>query len=251
MGETSIEIRHLLDLQARAEKNGTYTYSGFLSLAEQDELLRAVGQCALPSLNFYGGFDGAERKIAVFGSEKDFGYPPEYPVRVIRIDPVSEKYGEELSHRDYLGAILSLGIDRSLTGDIPVDGKHAFCLCLDTAADFLCENLKEVRHTAVRAAAVTGNIPDLRPRLAELRLNIPSERLDCIVAGLTKLSRAKADELFKKQLVFVNSRIIEDGSKKPKPGDVINVRGFGKAQYQGIDGESKKGRLYVVLQKYM
>jgi len=249
--ETPIETRHLLDLRERAERYGTYTFSGFLSLAEQDELLRAAGPGPGAYLKLYGGFEGAERKIAVFGSEKDFGFPPEYPVRAVRIDPVSEKYGEDLSHRDYLGAILALGIDRSLTGDIAVDGKHALLICLDTALPFLLDNLREVRHTAVRLTEAPADIPDLKPKLTELRINVPSERLDCIVAGLTKLSRAKAEELFRRQLVFVNSRLIEDGSKKLKEGDVLNVRGFGKAIYRGIDGESKKGRLYVVLEKYI
>ena len=251
MNEQDRKLRHLLDLAGQAERYGTYTYSGFLSLAEQDSLLRFPDRPLSVPLRFFGGFEGAERKIAVFGSEKDLGFPPAYPVKVLRIDPLSEKYGEELSHRDYLGAVLALGIDRSVTGDILVDGKRAWLLCLDTASDFLKENLAEVRHTSVKLTEVSGDVPELQPKLQTLRVNIASERLDAVVSAFTKLSRAKALELFRRQLVFVNSGLQTDGSKKPKPGDVLNVRGFGKAIYEGIDGESKKGRLYAVLKKYV
>ncbi len=241
--------RHLLDLSAQAERQGAYTFSGFLSLPEQDLFLSLQRDFPTAS-RLFGGNASAERKLAVFGSPDEFGYEPELPIAVIAVSPLSLKYGEALSHPDYLGALLNLGIDRSLIGDIIIREKQAWFFCLESAAAFLSESLTKVRHTDVRCERVFGDIPELEPVLEEIRVNVASERLDAIVAAYTGISRSHVEELFTKQRVFVNGRVILKESTNLKEGDVLNVRGFGKAIYGGIDGTSKKGRLYVVLKKY-
>ncbi|MBR6405450.1 MAG: hypothetical protein IKS18_04550 [Lachnospiraceae bacterium] len=249
--EERLLLRHLQDLSERAQQSGIYTFSDFLSLPEQDLVLRSVREYGLWDYHFEGGSESAERRIIVFGSEASFGYPPELPITVLQIRPVQEKYGEELSHRDILGAVMSLQIERSLTGDIIVRGKNAYIFCLQRIADFLAENLTKIRHTDVQCMRCISDVPELRPVLQEVRLNIASERLDSIVAFLTGISRSHIERLFHEKRVFLNGRIVESLSARPKEGDVITVRGFGKAIYEGISGSSKKGRLYVTLRKYV
>ena len=146
-----VMLRHLLDLCRKSEKTGLWQYSAFLSPAEQDDLLRST-EAAGFSFFMTGGYEGAERKILAAGNEAEQG-PPEIPLSVIAVTPKSEKFAEELTHRDYLGAILGLGIERSLIGDILIRDKRAWIFCLQPAADMMISSLRQVRRTAVTSAA--------------------------------------------------------------------------------------------------
>ncbi len=251
MEQDELLKKHLTDLARQAEARSMYTYSGFLGLAEQDIYEKVSRELSFIDHSLYGGSEAAERVIAVFGSEKQFGYAPDYPIRVVCVRSVNEKFAEELSHRDYLGAVMNLGIERTLIGDIVIRGKNAWIYCLNTIVDFLKENLTTVKHTDVVCEESSFDVPELKPVLEETRVNVASERLDAIVAAFTKISRSKAVELFTRQRVYVNGKCIEKPSAGLKPGDVLSVRGFGKAVYGGIDGKSKKGRLYVILNRYV
>ena len=92
--------------------------------------------------------------------------------------------------------------------------------------------------------------PELAPRFRELRFTVASERLDSLVAGFAGLSRSQVAPLFASGKVFVNSRPVSDRSAKLKPGDILAVRGTGKAVYDGISAQTKKGRLAVMLRQY-
>lgn len=240
-------LRHLLDLCRKSEKTGRWQYSGFLSLAEQDEFLRSRKAAGFV-FRLDGGYENAERRILAAGDEEEMG-PPKLPVSVIAVRPKSDRYAEELSHRDYLGAILSLGIERSLIGDILVRDKRAWFFCLAPAAGMLASSLEQVRRTAVVAEITAADVPELQPRYAPMRLNVASERLDAVIAAFAGLSRGQADRLFAAGKVFVNGRMAEDRSRTLKEGDVLSVRGTGKAVYDGIEYETKKSRYMVRLRK--
>jgi RNA-binding protein YlmH len=247
MESNEATLRHLLDLCRKSEKTGLWQYSAFLSPAEQQDLL-AAPEAAGFSFQLTGGYEHAERKILAAGNEAEMG-PPDPPVRLIAVKPKAEKYAEDLTHRDYLGAILGLGIERDLIGDILVRDRRAWFFCLASAADLLVSSLSQVRRTAVTAEAVEADVPELRPRYAEMKLNVASERLDAVTAAFANLSRGQADRLFAAEKVFVNGRTVTDRSFRLKEGDVLSVRGFGKAVYDGIDHETRKNRYQVRLRK--
>ena len=240
-------LRHLLDLLVRSERTGQWCYSGFLSPAEQEDLLRCSETAGIPFF-LTGGYEGAERKILAAGNEEEAG-PAEPPIRVISVKPRSLKFAEELTHRDYLGAILGLGIERSLVGDILVRDKQAWFFCLDSIAELLAANLEQVRRTAVAAKIVPPDIPELQPKYETLRLNVASERLDAVTAAFAGVSRGQAGALFAAEKVMVNGRVILDKGARLKEGDILTVRGVGKAVYDGIEQETKKRRLWVCLRK--
>ena len=247
METNDVTLRHLLDLCRKSEKTGTWQYSGFLSPAEQDDLLTSREAAGFPYF-LDGGYENAERKILAAGNEEEAG-PPDLPVRVIAVRPKSDKYAEALTHRDYLGAILGLGIERSLVGDIIVRDRRAWFFCLASAADMLASSLAQVRRTAVAAEITTADVPELQPRYAPVRLNVASERLDAVISAFAGISRGQADKLFAAGKVFVNGRMTEDRSTRLKEGDVLSVRGIGKAVYDGIEYETKKKRYQVRLRK--
>ena len=242
-----VTLRHLLDLCRKSEKTGIWQYSGFLSPAEQDDLLRS-GEAAGFAFRLDGGYENAERKILAAGDETEMG-PPDLPVRVVAVAPKSDKYAEELTHRDYLGAILGLGIERSLVGDILVRDRRAWFFCLSSVADMLAGSLSQVRRTSVTASVTTADVPELQPRFTPMRVNVASERLDAVIAAFAGLSRGQADKLFAAGKVFVNGRMTEDRSSRLKEGDVLSVRGTGKAVYDGIEYETRKNRYMVQLRK--
>jgi len=245
--EKDATLRHLLDLCRKNRRTGIWQYSAFLSPAEQDDLLRCP-EAAGYSFVLTGGYVHAERRILAAGDEAESG-PPEPPLSVVYVAPKSEKFAEELTHRDYLGAILGLGIERSLTGDILVRDHRAWFFCLAPAAEMLASALTQVRRTAVTAAVVPPDVPELEPRYAPLRMNVASERLDAVVAAFANVSRGQADQLFRAQKVLVNGREAADRSARLRERDVLSVRGFGKAVYDGIEHETRKSRLWVQLRK--
>lgn len=246
MEKNDAVLRHLLDLCRRSEKTGLWQYSAFLSPAEQEDLLTS-GAAGCPFF-LTGGYDNAERKILAAGSEAEAG-PPDPPIAVVAVRPKSEKYAEDLTHRDYLGAILALGVDRGLIGDILVRDRGCWVFCLSPAAGLLVSSLAQVRRTAVTAEPASADVPELQPRYAPLRLNVASERLDAVAAAFAGLSRGQADRLFAAEKVFVNGRTVTDRSFRLKEGDVFSIRGFGKAVYDGIDHETRKNRYQVNLRK--
>lgn len=238
------------DLADKSFKQNIYTFSGFLGLSEQDVFWKLEGDLRYVPCMLWGGMETSERKILRFGSPQDLGYEEGYPIVCIRIYPTAPKYAENLSHRDYLGALMNLGIERSTLGDIKTTGKEAYLFCLDSIAEYICTNLDKVRHTAVKCSVVSqmADIPEDIPESLEVLL--PSLRLDVCLAKVYNQSRNEILEQFRAGKVYVNGRLCENNSRILKEGDVINLRGFGKFIYVGIQYETKKEKLCVEVKIY-
>ena len=241
--------RRLADLCRKSEKTGQWQYSFFLTLAEQEH----VGRSPLSGradYHFWGGSETAERKILAAGREEEMGSPA-YPISAVQVAPISGKFAEALEHRDYLGALMNLGIERALIGDLTVRDGAACFFCMDSIADYLTDSLSQVRRTAVAAKRLPGDAPQLQPVFQDASFTVASERLDAVVAGFASLSRSQAVALFTASKVMINGRVETDKSRTLQPGDVITVRGTGKAVYRGITRETRKGRLLVTLSRYI
>jgi RNA-binding protein YlmH len=137
--------RRFAELSQRAYSSGVPVYTAFLNIAEQ-ALLQSLRLPACPYA-LWGGAEGCERRVARFSlREADDG---EWPIKCLLIEPRGKKFSEALTHRDFLGAVLALGIERGTVGDIVVREKSAYLLCLEGVARFIADNLGEVRRTAV------------------------------------------------------------------------------------------------------
>ena len=123
----------------------------------------------------FGGSESSERQIIRFGSPEIFGYDDSFPISILKIAPLTPKFAQELEHRDYLGAIMNLGIERSLIGDILIKEKDAYIYCMNHIAEFITDNLTTVKHNHVRAS-VCDEIPDIIPLY--IVLSIISEYLE-------------------------------------------------------------------------
>ena len=239
--------RRMLELSERAYNRGIYTYTSFLSLSEQDIIYR-LKRTLVSSYEFFGGFPSAERKIARFG---EANYEEVYPIVVIKAEPKAQKFSDELSHRDFLGALMSLGIKRELIGDIVVEENRGYILCLDKSAEFICQNLVKIKHTDI-TCSICEALPNVgEEKLEEMTVIIQSERIDSIIAAAFSLSRSAAQDLIERGLCFANSKLIEKLTYLPETGEIISVRGKGRFVYESVAKNTKKGRLCVVIKKYI
>lgn len=240
------------DLADKSFRQSTYSFTGFLGLSEQDVFWRLESSQELAHIGWqlWGGYEEAERRVVRFGSKEELGYEEEYPIVCIHIQPLLIKFADALSHRDFLGALMNLGIERSTLGDIRVVEKEAYLYCLSSIADFICENLEKVKHTNVKCSIVkeAQEIPQEEPE--EMVVMLPSLRLDVCLAKVYKESRSTILDMFRIGKVYVNGRLCENNSKQMKEGDVVNLRGYGKFIFDGMQNETKKGKLNVRIRIY-
>lgn len=192
-----------------------------------------------------------ERQIVRFGSFETLGYEEDFPITTLLIEPLNDKFSDNLSHRDYLGAIMNLGIKREVLGDILIKDKRAYVFCLDEIADYLCSELTRIKHTSIKISKIEGDIPELERKLEDFDILITSPRIDAVVAALTKLSRSQASLLFREKKVLVNNRTCENNSMMLKESCTLSIRGYGKFIYIGEGGRTKKDRVFVKMRKYV
>ena len=125
MNEEQILKGRLMDLAKRAYQQNIYTYSNFLSVSELSLLEDIKPDISYIHYECFGGNELCERQIVGFGSEDEFGYPGHFPISVIKVTPLLEKFSDTLNHRDFLGALMHLGLERNTLGDILVKEKTA------------------------------------------------------------------------------------------------------------------------------
>ena len=245
-----LDMNHMRDLAAAASRRGIAMYSDFLNLSQQSQVLSLPLKGLGVSLSMEGGYEQAERKLAVF-VPADVRSVPEVPITCMRILPKAQKYAEDLTHRDILGTVLGLGLDRPVIGDILAGDKCWYLFCLNRMADYIQDNLIRIRHTSVQAEPVIdpGNLPS--PHLDEKRGTLASVRLDSLIRLAFNESRTSLSPLITEGRVFVNGREISSPGYEPKPGDIISVRGKGRFRFEGVQGSSKKNRLYAVISLYV
>lgn len=251
MDDLTLLKRKLIDTANRAYLQGTYTYSTFLSISEL-----SIYKSLSKELNFiksetFGGYACAERQVIQFGSVDDYGYEGIYPIDVIKIEPLIAKFAQELTHRDFLGAILNLGIDRSLIGDILIRENTAYVFCLNRISQFIIDNLQTIKHTHIKCSLTEAPEEILTPHFEELDIIAASPRIDAVVASLTKMSRSAVIDLFKSGKIFVNSFCCQNHSAQLKEGDILVIRHVGKFIYEGCGNETRKGRVYVHIKRYV
>jgi RNA-binding protein YlmH len=236
-----------LDLAEKADKGCYYTYSSFLSLADQDLLLKTKVNTPY---SLFGGYENAERKLAVFGSEEYFGYTEEAPIVCLKIEPLMQKYADKLTHRDFLGSVIGLGLERDVTGDIIIHENVGYMLCLESIADFIAENLTKVRRTDVKCTRIDAPPVETLALPEEKSFFVASERLDAVIAEIFGLSRSETQKLFGQKLIFENSRLCEKPDKTLAENTLVSVRGYGRFIYCGVEKTTKKGRLRITARVY-
>lgn len=241
--------KRFMDLANKSYGQGCFTFTDFLGLAEQDAFHRMERELVFAGFCLWGGFEGADRVIFRFGNPEEFGYDVEFPISCIHIKPLSAKFADKLTHRDFLGALMNLGIERSVLGDIKVGDKEAYLFCKDEMVPFICENLVQVKHTnVVCKEAEYRPLPEEEPKVVTLQVS--SLRADAVIAKVINQSRSEVLAQFTQGKVYLNGRLLESNAKTLKETDVVNVRGEGKFIVQALEGETRKGKLCIKVAVY-
>lgn len=169
----------------------------------------------------------------------------------VHIPAKSAEY-KKLSHRDYLGSVLGLGLERKVIGDIIVCEDGADISVSRPIAEFLELNLKQIGRVNVSCEI----LPIEELRTAEIKTQrkndtVASLRLDNIVSSAFNLSRAKAQDAIRRGEVNVNQNECTRTDYEVKLNDKVSLRHFGKVMLSEIGGESRKGRICITIEKFI
>ena len=247
MDEKNILLSGVSDLFGLCEKRGSSVFSCFYDAAEQAEINRARVLCG--ECGFWGGHEECERKIlGVFPEWEEIDFSC-YPIRAIRI---SHTYSRELSHRDYLGSIMGLGVERNRIGDIFVFEKYAVCFVHESISEYLLGGISKIGSVGVKVCDITGE--KIKPPVKKTRqisAVCASERLDAVLSAITGESRSKVSSLISHERVSINHEIVCDMSKKTAEGDLISVKGYGRFLICSFGSKTRSNRIHIEAQKFI
>lgn len=254
--EEKLLKKRMIEQSNIAFNRGFCLFSDFLNLYEQNLFLSLKNELSPIKYFSFGGFEDAERKMICFCGDDKITTPDDvkYPIDCLKISPLSKKFCSPLSHRDFLGSILGLGIDRSRVGDILIRDNEGltegFAFVHRQISNYLIDNLRQIKHTSVYCDPVEPGSFDYKPEYKESTGTVSSIRLDSILALALGKSRSSLKGLIESGKVFVGGRLIQSGSYTLNENDIVSVRGYGRFIYCGTSYQTKKGRYSVKILVY-
>ena len=249
MNEQELCKKRLIDLSKQADIKGIVTFSDFLNLNEQN-IYHTSKKELYTKAELFGGYDSAERQMVAFIPDALY-YEFEYPIKCIHIVPKYPKFAEKLTHRDVLGALMNLGIERNRLGDILCLEDDYYVFCEETVFPFIIEELRKIRHTMVDLSE-ESEYRHLQANISfEERFDmVASNRIDCIIAKAFHLSRSESAELLTSEKVFINGKCITNCNQSCEDGAIVSVRGKARFIFENCNTISKKGKLRVKFSFY-
>lgn len=249
MNEQELCKKRLIDLSKQADFKGIVTFSDFLNLNEQN-IYHTASKELYTKTEIFGGYDGAERQMIAFIPDA-LCYEWDYPIKCIHIVPKYPKFAEKLTHRDVLGALMNLGIERSRLGDILCLEDDYYVFCDEDILPFIMLELNKIRHTMVDLTEET-EYQHLQANIQfEERFDmIASNRIDCIIAKAFHLSRSESAQLLASEKVFINGKCIMNCNQSCENGAIVSVRGKARFVFEDCNTTSKKGKLRVKFSFY-
>ncbi|MFZ2257377.1 MAG: YlmH/Sll1252 family protein [Clostridiaceae bacterium] len=242
-GEDPSEIARLWEIIEAAFSGRPVVSNEFYTPGIWSVLSQQTG--ALPAgAGFYDLLD-CDRRL--------FASPVDLATDKIRILEVTNSYpARQLTHRDYLGALMNLGVRREKFADLFLKDEQCYIPMVAEIFDYVLENLVKVANNGVvlREANWT-ELSQISRQFQELMVLVPSLRLDAVVAELTNKSRSQSEELVKSGQVLINYLETKNRSEAVKTGDILTIRGFGKFRLAELSGETKKGRIRLRVEKYV
>lgn len=253
--EEKLIIAKLLDKIKTSKKANKIVNTEFLSIYQKQIIQKKLNELGVKNYIFFGGYDEAEGQILIIYPEKfDLDIVTKNlknKIKVIKIKLPKELEGK-YKHRDYLGAVMQVGLNRNRIGDIIVYSNKAYIIVLKENAEYLINYLSDLtkfRKSKIQLIDYTDI--EIKPiEYEDFNILINSMRLDNFVSEIANISRSKAEEMLKQEKIYINSKVETKSSKAVKVKDIIVIRGKGKFMIDSITGKNKKEKIIVNIRKY-
>lgn len=199
----------------------------------------------------FGGYEEAERKMIAMYPDYMDAEDIVFPMAAVTISYVS-RFSSELSHRDYLGSVLGMGIERSRVGDIAVLEGSAVCFVKEDIADYIVSGLERVGHTKVKIKRTDISEVKLPEKKMDIKnVTVSSLRADTVFGAVFQKSRSETQELIKGEKASINWTEVKSVSDTVKDGDILSLKGSGRGKLIEVGGTTKKGRLVITVGRYV
>lgn len=254
--DDKILLAQVLDKIEMCEKRNKIEYTDFLDLAQIELVQKFINKIRIENYISFGGFEQAERKIFVIYPEKFNSSIVKKNlsniIQIVRIELPEDLKGK-YTHRDYLGAVIKLGVKREKVGDIIVDNDGADIIVDKDISKFLVDSLGSLTRFSKSTISVQS-IENLRPveiKKEEREIIVSSLRLDNVISELARCSRNKALDIINMERVFVNFQCETKKTKQIKSGDMITIRGKGRFFIKELVGQTRSGRVIIKIEKFV
>ena len=231
-------------------RRGIMANTCFLSPREQEMARYLFGDAE--GLHFFGGYADAERKMLVYLPDYlDEGTLMEDDSPVVCLHAVFYE-GDSPSHRDFLGALMGIGIGRETIGDICVGKEHCDFFVTAEIAPYLQQNFLSAGRAKLRITPippVQATIPE--PEVKQIKDTLASLRLDSVISSGFRIGRSLASQYVTAGKAAIDGLPCEKPDKTVTEGAKISVRGLGKIKLTSVNGQTKKGRISVVIDRYV
>ena len=251
--EDRVLLAHVLDRMLSGAQRNIPASTAFLTGREQELCKALLHAAGISDTCFFGGTETAERKVLCYIPDyyerEDYLYSEDGPVCALRAE-ISDY--DTLSHRDFLGAILGMGVKREILGDLYVSSDHCDMLVLREMASYLLSQLTQIGRARVRVSELPLQeltVPEQRTKT--IRDTVASMRLDSVLASGFQIGRSRAQSLIASGRVEVNHFPVLKADSAVEEGAVISARGLGKLRVTAINGKTRKDRISLVLDRYL
>ena len=233
------------DLFKLCDKYASPRFSQFLDGAQIADIRENIHFPCGFNVMFWGGFDDCERKVLGVFPEWEEASVEKFPISAVKF---STGFSKKLTHRDYLGTVMSLGLDRAKIGDILVEENAAYVFAYSDIAEYIGDNINKIANVGVKTEVTDINDVDIPAREYKTAGAVcASLRLDAVISGALNISRSAAMQLIREGKVKLNYREAQNSSKPLKEGDLVSVRGYGRFFLDEAGGETRKGRLHITV----
>lgn len=254
--EDKMCLSKVLDKMEASKAKDKIETTDFLDMYQVALVENFLRKIKFENYKLYGGNEEAERKVVII-------YPEKYDekmleknyskiLKIVRVLLPEEEYGK-YAHRNYLGGIVKLGLNREKVGDILVSNEGADIITVENFANILKDQLPSLTRFETSNISIEEiqNIKKREVKIEEIKIIVPSLRLDNIVSDLAKTSRSKAVQIIDQERVFINGQNETKASKQIKLNDIITIRGKGRFTIKEFAGTTRSGRTVVVIEKYI
>ena len=245
--EEKILSSRVEDFFSICERKNIPKFSGFLDLRQQKIALYTASGIKSSEFEFFGGYPGAERKMLGVFPDYITGHLSEFPIGYLEF-----MHSRKLSHRDFLGSLMSLGIKREIVGDIIVGEKKSYIIVQKSFCSHIIDNMSKIGNVGITVSECTEkDIVLVENCFDEDSIIVSSMRVDCVAAALLKISRADSAKFINSERVRINHEIADSCSKNVNAGDVLSICGVGKFIVGECTSKTKKGRFVLSYKKYI